>query len=96
MKNSLAKNNAGIDGNSKIEPREEKKNTFQGLQGKGQAVRLGVDIGGDDEMKPASANISELEKVSTGSSCRRVNRVDACQPTPTCQCQCFRYTVFLA
>ena len=43
------------------EGRGRKKYTFQGLQGKGQAVRLGVDIGGDDEHardEPASANIT--------------------------------------
>jgi hypothetical protein len=32
MKNSPTKANTGIDGGSKLEPREEKK-TFQGLQG---------------------------------------------------------------
>jgi hypothetical protein len=49
MRNSLVKNNAGIDGiSNKLRPGEEKNTRFRGCR-KGRAVRLGVDIGGDDE-----------------------------------------------
>ena len=49
MKNSLAEANAGTDGNSKPEPREEKKKHVSGVAGEGQVVHLRVDIGGDEE-----------------------------------------------
>ena len=57
MKNTLARANAGINGNRKPEPREEKKNMFQESQGKDKLFTLAlisVVTRNMQEMKPAS------------------------------------------